>query len=218
MPRRCIAAGCDTTSGMGYSLHSFPKDETLRRKWISAVKRQRSNWDGPSSSSLLCSKHFKEDCFATEGVRFREALGVPAQKRLKADAVPTVFAKTTDHVAANSSSYTPCSRPLSERREQRSVSMYMCVVHIIIINKVFAKSKAYIIAYKILKYLQIVSELLCATASTDTVSEGMDTTDSQSIVPSTSDAATQVVTAKMRSVHVSVRMKGRDKGKSVAYL
>ena len=60
-----------------------------------------------------------------------------------------------------------------------------------------------IIAYKILKYLQIVSELLCATASTDTVSEGMDTTDSQSIVPSTSDAATQVVTVKMRSVHVS---------------
>ena len=142
MPRRCIAAGCNTTSGMGYSLHSFPKDETLRRKWISAVKhetlrrkwisavkRQRSNWDGPSSSSLLCSKHFKEDCFATEGVQFREALGVPAQKRLKVDAVPTVFAKRTDQVDAScsscSSSYTTCSRPLSERREQRSVSMYI---------------------------------------------------------------------------------------------
>ena len=46
MPRRCIAAGYNTSSGMGYSLHSFPKDETLRRKWISAVKCQRSNWDG----------------------------------------------------------------------------------------------------------------------------------------------------------------------------
>ena len=65
---------------MGYSLHSFPKDETLRGKWISAVKCQGSNWDGPSSRFLLCSKHFKEDCFATEGVRFREALGIPAQK------------------------------------------------------------------------------------------------------------------------------------------
>ena len=123
MPRRCIAAGCNTTSGMGYSLHSFPKDETLRRKWISAVKRQRCNWDGPSSSSLLCSRHFKEDCFVTEGIRFRETLGVPAQKRLKIDAVPTVFAKSTDHLDASSSSHTPCSRPLSERREQRSVSM-----------------------------------------------------------------------------------------------
>ena len=43
--------------------------------------------DGPSSSSLLCSKHFKE----TEGVHFCEGLGVPAQKQLKTDAVPTVF-------------------------------------------------------------------------------------------------------------------------------
>ena len=44
---------------------------------ISAVKHQRSNWDGPSLSSLLYSKHFKEECFTTEGVQFREALGVP---------------------------------------------------------------------------------------------------------------------------------------------
>ena len=53
----------------------------------------------------------------------------------------------------------------------------------------------------------IVSELLCTTASTETVSEGMDTMDS-STVSSTSDAATQVLTIKMRSVHVSVRIKG----------
>ena len=51
------------------------------------------------------------------------------QKRLKTDAVPTVFAKSTNHVDASSSSYTPCSRPLSERREQRSVSVYR--VHVI---------------------------------------------------------------------------------------
>ena len=53
----------------------------------------------------MCSKHFKEDCFVTEGVRFREALGVPVQKQLKPDAVPTVFTKTTGHVAASSSNY-----------------------------------------------------------------------------------------------------------------
>ena len=123
MPRRCVAAGCNTTSRMGCSLHSFPKDETLRRKWISAVKRQRNSWDGPSSSSLLCSKHFKEDCFVMEGVRFRDALGIPAQKRLKGDAVPTIFARSVDQLDAGSSSCTPSSRPLSERRVQRSVSV-----------------------------------------------------------------------------------------------
>ena len=40
MPKRFVAAGCDTVGGMGYSLRSFPKDETMKRKWTSAVKRQ----------------------------------------------------------------------------------------------------------------------------------------------------------------------------------
>ena len=71
--------------------------------------------------------------------------------------------------------------------------------------------------------MQIVSELLCAAASTETVSEGMDITDfsiAQLSIPSTSDAATQVLIIKMKSVHVSVRMKGRkgrDKGKIILY-
>ena len=68
--------------------------------------------------------------------------------------------------------------------------------------------------------MQIVSELLCATASTETVSEGMDITDSsiaQLFIPSTSDAATQVPIIKMKSVHVSVCRKGRDKGKIILY-
>ena len=72
-------------------MHSFPKDDTMRRKWTSAVKRQKVNWGGPLSSSLLCSKHFKEECFVTEGVRYHDELGVPAQKRLKPDAVLTGY-------------------------------------------------------------------------------------------------------------------------------
>ena len=98
MPRRCVAAGCDTKSGMGYSLHGFPQNEALRKKWVLAVKRQRSNWDGPSSSSQLCSKHFEDHCFVTEGVRYRESMGVPALKRLKPDAVPTLFPRSIDYL------------------------------------------------------------------------------------------------------------------------
>ena len=29
MPRCCVAAGCDSISGKGYSLHKFPKDESI---------------------------------------------------------------------------------------------------------------------------------------------------------------------------------------------
>ena len=74
MPTRCVAAGCDTVSGKGYSLHKFPRNESVRKQWVRAVKRQRSNWDGPTSSSFLCSKHFKPECFVTDGVRFREGM------------------------------------------------------------------------------------------------------------------------------------------------
>ena len=30
IPRQCVAADCKTTSGMEYSLHSFPTDENMR--------------------------------------------------------------------------------------------------------------------------------------------------------------------------------------------
>ena len=76
MPRHCVTAGCDRVSGKGCSFHKFPKNEALRRRWVNAVKRQRSNWNGPSADSQLCSNHFTEDCFVTDGFRFREAMGI----------------------------------------------------------------------------------------------------------------------------------------------
>ena len=126
MPKHCIAARCDSVGRKGYSLHKFNQDETIRKKWIKAVKQQRSNWDGPSPHSLLCSRHFAEDCFVTEGVRFRDEMGMPTAKRLKPDAVPTIFPRSIDYVEPSSSSKTsvhkPAGRPLSEKRQQKSVS------------------------------------------------------------------------------------------------
>ena len=120
MPRRCIAAGCSTSSGEGHSLHAFPRDDSMRKKWIRAIKQQRSNWDGPSSSSLLCSKHFEPECFALEGARYRDAVGIPAKKRLKPDAVPTIF-KRSIHSGSSGGSVPSC-RPASEKRQRKSVS------------------------------------------------------------------------------------------------
>jgi len=119
MPRRCVAAGCDSVGGKGCSLHKFPQDEAIKKKWIKAVKQQRSNWDGPSSYSLLCSKHFMDDCFVTECVQFCDELGMPTPKRLKSDAVPMIFAKSVDYLepssASSSSKSKPTSWPLSEK-------------------------------------------------------------------------------------------------------
>ena len=95
MSKRCVAAGCDTKSGMGYSLHGFPQDEVLRKKWVWAVKPQRINWEGPSLSSQLCSKHFEDHSFVTEGVRYHKAMGIPTVKRLKPDTVPNSLDQST---------------------------------------------------------------------------------------------------------------------------
>ena len=70
MPQRnCVVADGKTTAGMGYSLQKFLKDESLKRRWISAVK-----------TSVLCLKHFTEDSYETDGKLYRETFGIPAQK------------------------------------------------------------------------------------------------------------------------------------------
>ena len=119
MPRRCVAAGCNTASGEGYSLHAFPRDQGLRAKWIRAVKRQRSNWEGPSAHSMLCSKHFEPDSFATEGVRYRDAIGLPTKKRLKPEAIPTIFPCS---IHSGERPTTPPPRLAAEKRQRQAVS------------------------------------------------------------------------------------------------
>ena len=73
----------------GYSLHGFPHDDSRCKKWIWAVKQYQSKWDEPTASSLLCSKHFEQECFTLEGARYRDAVGIPTKKRLKLAVVST---------------------------------------------------------------------------------------------------------------------------------
>ena len=119
MPRRCIATGCSTASGEGYSLYEFPRNDSLRAKWRRAVKLQQAACKVPTAGSVLCSKHFEPDCFITEGVRYRDAVGIPAKKRLKPNAIPTIFPKPN---GGSSQPTTPSQRPASERRKQKAVS------------------------------------------------------------------------------------------------
>ena len=60
-----------------------------------------------------------------DGSRVRQKLmGLPAPKRLKRDAVPTIFPRSIDYVedTGTTSSKGLSSRPLSEKRHQKSVS------------------------------------------------------------------------------------------------
>ena len=91
MPRRCVAAGCSTASGEGYSLHEFPRDDRARAKWTKAIKLHRSGWKGPTKGTFLCAKHFEANCFVTEGVQFRDAFGMPAQARCHTHHIPQTW-------------------------------------------------------------------------------------------------------------------------------
>ena len=89
----CVAPGCPTGSGSyqgeKYSLHPFPKTDSVKKKWIEKMNREKTFV--PSENSRLCSKHFTPDCYLTgeENIddRGRKRRKV---KYLKPDAIPTL--------------------------------------------------------------------------------------------------------------------------------
>ena len=83
MVRKCSVNDCknvqDTTNGI--TMHLFPKDPTLRRSWVSAMKREGFQ---PKKSSHVCSVHFKADDFERSSKN-------RVHTYLKKHAVPSVF-------------------------------------------------------------------------------------------------------------------------------
>ncbi|KAH3772139.1 hypothetical protein DPMN_173474 [Dreissena polymorpha] len=66
---QCSAFGCNASPEKGKNgFFRFPKDESIRRKWILAVNSRRII-DGkvvdftPSKHAKLCIKHFEDKCF-----------------------------------------------------------------------------------------------------------------------------------------------------------
>ena len=90
MVKRCVAAGCSNTNSDGVSLFQFPRDPALRMQWTREVQRTRANWQGPSDYSVLCSDHFTNDCYE-EDTTIAARFGIGKRRRLKPNAIPTVF-------------------------------------------------------------------------------------------------------------------------------
>ena len=60
----------------------------------------RSQWSSPSEHSVLCSKHFSEDCFQPDSAI---AVSVGQRRRsLKPDAVPTHFERQSAQLSSSS--------------------------------------------------------------------------------------------------------------------
>ena len=85
----CVAAGCSNTPSDHITLFKFPSDPKLREKWAKQVRRTRANWK-PTKHSVVCSEHFTQDCFEADAA-IAATLGISKKRRLKPDAVPTIF-------------------------------------------------------------------------------------------------------------------------------
>ena len=89
----CAAYGCNSRSdkGVKVSFHQFPKDEKVRKQWIDRLNRGGSAFQKfKPTHHKLCGKHFEEDQFERN---FANKIGCEEEfrKRLKSDAIPTIF-------------------------------------------------------------------------------------------------------------------------------
>ena len=58
----CVAVGCNNNSikkdHEKVSFYTFPKDESLKKRWIANIKRENIN-----KYPRICHKHFEDSCF-----------------------------------------------------------------------------------------------------------------------------------------------------------
>ena len=101
---------CANRTGMpGISMHYFPKDETLRQKWIRFVQIHRKDFV-LKKQSALCSAHFNESCFDIVGIPVYDESGTviePPKRRLIPGSVPS------------KDSFVPPTSPLTLRKRRK---------------------------------------------------------------------------------------------------
>ena len=160
MVNKCSAVGCksgyDSNGDDSHvTLHSFPQDAELREKWIRAIPRKDFV---PSTYSRLCSLHFQQCDFLdartdSNKSRLKNKSCTPLRRRLKPDAVPSVFPNTPAYLtkspavqrsttkATSSSKHAEESRRLEELEESFTASDCLSALsHAEIADKLKAES------------------------------------------------------------------------------
>jgi len=107
MPNVCAIAERKNVSRKDSDLtfHSFPRSNlSLCKVWTAACKRKDKGFN--FKTARICSEHFPDEAYNTDWKD--ELMGLPPRKKLRLDAVPTVF------------TFWECKNSLSIREGQRA--------------------------------------------------------------------------------------------------
>ena len=90
MGKCCVAYGCSNQfkKGSDIKFHYFPKDSEQRKKWVNALRRENFT---PSDNACICSVHFLPTDYKDDEFGY-------IRRRLKDDAVPSVFPAFPSHL------------------------------------------------------------------------------------------------------------------------
>ena len=114
----CCVPACTNHSSItkGISYHKIPKDKQLRKSWISRLRRDNLP---PVDNCYVCSDHFEKECFESDLIE--ELTGEKKKKRLKSDAVPSIFNFPTSIPVVSTSRTSSENR--NKRRRRQEVSL-----------------------------------------------------------------------------------------------
>ena len=127
---RCCVEMCNNPSGNGISLHTFPKADILKSKWVCAIQLaglecSRARWSGPrnNNSQLVCSQYFEMFTLTT---RTKWQLGISSWAVLNVDAITTLFGRNVR--MSNIEPASP-SRRVIHKREIQKVRKYLLIFY-----------------------------------------------------------------------------------------
>ena len=126
---KCAAPGCrtgyDNVIPEGVSMHNFPLNVDLQKKWINAIRREEYI---PGQPAKICSLHFHDSDFVqqytdTNVTRKRSYGQQRIRRKLKDDAVPSVFPNLPSYLSSPPNIPRPTSSSSAMRMEKENVQI-----------------------------------------------------------------------------------------------
>ena len=136
--RYCVVANCNSRQADGYTMHSFPKDPGLAKKWINFVQVCRADfgpvYGTPTKSSAVCHLHFAKTCYP-DSFYMQTKMGLNPKRDLVSGSVPNIQApvKTATATASCTTTTVTTTKPscvTTTSHSDASISRPICSVKI----------------------------------------------------------------------------------------